>query len=105
MSSNSPERQHAIACQILRAQHFAWREAARRLCPSVDSPALVNAMWEVTGEQTAQAYLKRIDRMAPLAPQVAECIAWSSQSMGEDAVVEAAPEPGAAFVMHRACPW
>jgi len=92
-------------CQIVRAQHFAWREAVRELCPGTDTRAVVLKMWEITGRQTAQAYLKRLDRTRPLAPQVAASIAWSSQCMGEDARVEAAPDADEAFVRHVDCPW
>jgi hypothetical protein len=62
-------------------------------------------MWELTGEQTGRAYCKRIDKAAPLAPQVAASIAHSSVCMGEDAVVEPGATPGEAFVRHRDCPW
>jgi hypothetical protein len=90
-------------CQITRAQHFAWREAVAELCPGVDPAEVVGKMWEITGRQTAQAYLKRLDASRPLAPQVAASIAWSSQCMGEDAHVETSGDE--AFVRHEACPW
>lgn len=92
-------------CQITRAQHFAWREAVRETCPDADPRAVVERMWEITGRQTAQAYLKRIDAARPLAPQVAEAVAWSSRCMGEEADAEVAPDGAQAFVRHHACPW
>ena len=94
-----------ILCEITRAQHFAWREAVAKECPDLDATRVVLRMWRVTGEQTGKAYLKRIDAARPVAPQVAEGIAWSSRCMGEDAVVEPAAGPDAAYVRHRACPW
>lgn len=100
------EQRFRILCQITRAQHFAWRAAVSECAPDVDAEAVVTRMWELTGEQTGAAYAKRFDRTAPLAPQFAHSIAWSSQCMGEDAVVEEDPaEPGVAWVRHRDCPW
>ena len=100
------EKRFAVLCQITRAQHFAWRQAVVELCPEVDPSAVVDRMWEITGVDTAAAYIRRLDPDAPLAAQVAAGIAWSSASMGEDAVVE----PGEAgkdevYLRHVACPW
>jgi hypothetical protein len=98
------DKKFAVLCEITRAQHFAWHEAVRQLCPGADLAAVVNRMWELTGAETGRAYLKRLDSSKPLAPQVAASIVWSSQCMGEDATLE----PGAgdeAFVRHRDCPW
>ena len=61
---------------------FEGREAALAMAPDVDPVALGNKMWEITGIQTARAYLKRLDPKKPLAKQVAESIAWSSVSQG-----------------------
>jgi len=98
------EKRFAVLCEIVRAQHFAWREAALALAPNLDPAELGNKMWEITGVQTAKAYLKRLDPNKPLAPQVAQSIAWSSICMGEDATVEAG-EGDEAFVRHTDCPW
>ena len=99
------DKKFSILVEISRAQHFAWREAVAELCPDVDPVAVVNRMWEVTGVQTAQAYLKRLDPKAPLAPQFAESIVWSSLCMGEDAAVEVSEDGEEAFVRHAGCPW
>ena len=99
------EKRFQTLCQITRAQHFAWREALVRSCPDADVVAVTGRMWEVAGRDTAQAYVKRIDRARPLAAQVADGIVWSSQSMGEDATVEAGASDREAYVRHRACPW
>jgi len=98
------EQRFKVLCEIVRAQHFAWREAALAMAPDVDPVELGNKMWEITGVQTGKAYLKRLNPDMPLAPQVANSIAWSSQCMGEDAVVEQG-EGDEAFVRHRDCPW
>ena len=82
------EERFRVLCEITRAQHFAWREAALALAPQLDPVELTNKMWEITGVQTAKAYLKRLDREKPLAPQIAGSIVWSSQCMGEDAALE-----------------
>ncbi len=108
MSDHPVEKRFAVLCGIVRAQHFAWREAVCRSCPDVDPSVAVIRMWENTGKQTAKAYLKRIDRTRALAPQVARSIVSSSESMGEEAAVElpAGKEKGdEAFVRHTSCPW
>lgn len=99
------EKKFAILSQICRAQHFAWREAVRQLFPEADPEAVVTRMWEVTGVETARAYLDRLDPKKPLPPQVAASIVWSSRCMGEDAVVEAGEGDQEAYVRHKRCPW
>ncbi len=99
------EKRFAALCQITRAQHFAWREAVVATCPGVDVREVVMEMWRVTGRQTAEAYLPRLDLARPLAPQIAASIAWSSQAMGEDAIAEPGAAPDQAMLRHRACPW
>ena len=104
MSSDIPiEKRFQILAEITRASHFAWREAALRMCPDVEPQKLVNEMWDITGVQTAEAYLKRLDASGDLAHQVASSIVWSSQCMGEDARLEGGD--GEWFVTHDACPW
>ena len=98
------EKRFKVLCEIVRAQHFAWREAALALAAELDPEELGNKMWEITGVQTATAYLKRLDPAKPLALQVARFIAWSSVCMGEDAAVEQG-EGDEAFVKHADCPW
>jgi hypothetical protein len=99
------EKKHAVLVEICRASHFAWREAALRCCPNVDPRKLVNEMWDITGVQTGEAYLKRLDPSEPLPAQIAASIAWSSQCMGEDARAEDGDHPGESFVRHVSCPW
>lgn len=98
------EQRFKVLCEIVRAQHFAWRAAVLELAPELDPEELIRKVWQVTGVQTARAYLKRFDPEKPHAPQVAESIVWSSLCMGEDAVVEAG-EGDEAFVRHHDCPW
>jgi hypothetical protein len=105
MADIPTEKKFAILCEITRAQHFAWHEAVKRMFPDADVGAVTNKMWEVTGEQTAKAYLKRLDTSKPLSPQVASSIVWSSQCMGEDAAVEVTEGKDEAFVRHSDCPW
>jgi hypothetical protein len=94
-----------ILSEITRAQHFAWHAAVRKVCPAVDAMQVTLEMWRFTGRQTGGAYLRRMQRHLPIAPQIAESICWSSQCMGEDAVVEPGANDHEAFVVHRACPW
>jgi len=98
------EKKFATLCEIARAQHFAWHEAVKQMCPDVDVKQVTYRMWEVTGHGTAKAYLKRLDKTKPLAPQVAASIVWSSQCMGENAVLEEG-KGDEAFVRHDDCPW
>jgi hypothetical protein len=106
MSSDIPiEKRFKILSEITRASHFAWREAALRCCPGVAPQAVVNEMWDITGVQTAEAYLRRLDPERDLARQMASSIVWSSQCMGEDAHLEEGDRPEEWRVRHRACPW
>lgn len=99
------EKRFKVLAEITRAIHFAWREAALRCCPGVDSQTLVNTMWDITGVHTGEAYLKRLDSSKDLPEQVAGAIAWSSRCMGEEAKVERSGTPGECFVRHVGCPW
>lgn len=106
MSTDIPvEKKFKILTEINRASHFAWREAALRCCPGVDAQKLVNEMWDITGVQTGEAYLKRLDPSKDLAKQFAVSIVWSSQCMGEDAHLVEGDKPGEWRVKHAACPW
>lgn len=106
MSSDAPvDKKFAALVEICRAGHFAWREAAIRCCPGVDPDKLVNEMWEITGVQTGEAYLKRLDPTVSLPEQIGASIVWSSQCMGEDARFERGSKEGECFVKHVACPW
>ena len=106
MSTDIPvEKRFAILVEICRASHFAWREAVLRRCPDADVQAVVNEMWDITGVQTAEAYLRRLDPSKGLPEQVAASVAWSSRCMGEDARVEPGSAPGEFLVRHDSCPW
>jgi hypothetical protein len=99
------EKKFAILCEITRAQHFAWHEAVKQMCPDADVAAVTDKMWEITGHETAKAYIKRLNKEKPLAPQMASSIVWSSQCMGEAATVEITEGKDEAFVRHADCPW
>jgi hypothetical protein len=99
------EKRFAILVEICRASHFAWREAVLRRCPDVDVQAVVNEMWDITGVQTAEAYLRHLDPSKNLPEQIAASVAWSSRCMGEDARLEAGNASGEFFVRHESCPW
>ena len=105
MSEATLKHRFDVLCQITRAQHFAWRAAVADLCPDVDPAKVVDRMWELTGEQTGAAYGARLDVTQPLSAQVAASIVWSSDCMGEDAVVEIGSGADEAFVRHDDCPW
>ena len=99
------EKKFAILSEITRAQHFAWHEAVVQMCPEADVAAVTDKMWEITGHQTAAAYIKRLDKDKPLASQAAASIVWSSQCMGEAAELEVTEGKDEAFVRHADCPW
>ncbi len=101
--SLSAEKRFAILCEIVRAQHFVWREAIAELCPDVPADEVATRMWQLTGVATGRAYAKHADPEAPLAAQAAQSVVFSSQCMGEDAVAEV--HDAEAFVRHDDCPW
>lgn len=104
--SNIPlETRFKVLCEITRAQHFAWRQAAADMCPDVDPEQVTYKMWEITGHETARAYLKRLDPSKPLPIQVANSMVWSSECMGETAVAKPGKDDDEAFVVHTGCPW
>ena len=103
MTKDKIEKRFNVLCQITRAQHFAWRDAIAEVVDPQSIPALVDRMWEITGQQTGAAYVKRLDLSRPLAPQIGESFVWSSKCMGETATLEEAGEE--CFVRHDACPW
>jgi hypothetical protein len=106
MSKDVPiEKKFEILVEITRASHFAWREAVLRRCPEVDAREVVNEMWEITGVQTAESYVKHLDSSRSLPEQIAASIVWSSRCMGEDARLEEGERPGEYLVKHAGCPW
>jgi hypothetical protein len=106
MSADQPvEKKFKILIEICRASHFAWREAVTKICPEADPREVVEEMWRITGVQTAEAYLKRLDPSGDLPRQVAESVVWSSLCMGEAARVESAGKEGEYLVLHDSCPW
>lgn len=99
------EKMFHILSQINRLAHFEWREAALALCPELKPEELVLKYWEIVGRDTGKAYLARIDRDKPVAPQIAASFVWSSRSMGEEAYLYEGDHANEAYMVHRACPW
>ncbi len=99
------DKKFNILSQINRLAHFEWREAALALCPGLEPKELVLKYWAIVGRDTGRAYLKRIDRDKPIAPQIAASFVWSSRSMGEDASLYEGDNEREAYMVHRACPW
>jgi len=99
------ETRFKVLCEITRSQHFAWRQAAAEMCPDVDPEQITYKMWEITGHETAKAYLRRIDPSKPLPIQIAKSMVWSSECMGEDAIIEEGKDDSETFVVHHGCPW
>ncbi len=105
MAETTISKRFAVLSEITRAQHFAWREAVAELVPELDPRDVVLRMWELTGRDTAKAFVKRIDRKLPLAPQIGAQIVRSSACMGEDAELVVADDGDEALVHHDVCPW
>ncbi len=103
MSDLPIEKRFGILCQISRAQHFAWRQAVQEMCPDLDPEDAVNRMWEIVGKQTGDSYAKHLREDQPLPMQIASSVAWSSQCMGEEAVVEAGADEGEALMRYPSC--
>ncbi len=99
------EKKFHILSMINRMAHFEWREAALALAPELNAKDLVLKYWEIVGRDTGKAYLGRIDREKPIAPQIAASFVWSSRSMGEDAYLYEGDNEGEAYMVHRGCPW
>ena len=99
------EKKFEILSAINRMAHFEWRRAALALCPKVKPMDFVLKYWEEVGHDTAQAYLKRMDKSKPVAPQIAASFVWSSHSMGEDAHLYEGDNPKEAYMLHKGCPW
>lgn len=98
------EQKFNALCQITRASHFEWREAFIKMFPDLDPADAVMKYWEIVGRDTAKAFLKRIDRDKPVAPQIAEMIVNSSLAMGESADMTVESD-GSVRLVHSDCPW
>ena len=97
------EQKFEALCRINRVSFFEWRETFMKLYPEKSSLEAVLQYWEIVGHDTAKAYLKRVDKSKPVAPQIAQMIVDSSLAMGESArVVEGDDE---VRVIHDICPW
>ena len=99
------EKRHRILQDIMRASHFEWLDTALSASKGVGRRELVLRYWTKVGVDTAKAYLRRIDGSRPVPRQVADMIAFSSVTMGEDAQVVPGKDDSEAFVEHQACPW
>ena len=98
------EQKFNVLSQITRTSHFEWREAFIKMFPDLDPAEAVMNYWEIVGQDTARAFLKRIDRDKPVAPQIAEMIVNSSLAMGETAEM-VQENDGKMRLVHGACPW
>lgn len=99
------DKKFNILSQINRLAHFEWREAALALNPGLDPRDLVLKYWEIVGRDTGRAYLRKLDRTKPIAPQIASSFVWSSISMGEDAHMFEGDNEREAYMLHKGCPW
>lgn len=102
--SFTPEQKFNALCQITRASHFEWREAFIKMFPNMDPMEAVLKYWGIVGHDTAKAYLKKVDRNKPIAPQIAKMIVNSSLAMGETATMTVESN-GNVRLVHSACPW
>lgn len=98
------EQKFKALCQITRASHFEWRETFRKMYPDQPVEEAVMKYWEVVGQDTAKAYLRKIDPDRPIGPQIAQMIVNSSLAMGENATIES-EENGEVRLVHAECPW
>lgn len=99
------EKKFNFLSQVQRASHFEWRRAAMKHAPGVDPLELVKEFWRESGHDTAEGYLRRIDKNKPIPRQLAENTAFSSVAMGEDAKVVPGKDDSECFLKHDACPW
>ncbi len=99
------EQKFKALCQINRAAHFEWRATVIEMFPEADSKETVLKYWEIIGQDTAKAYLKKIDKDKPVAPQIAQAIVDSSIAMGEKARVVPGENEDETYIEHLECPW
>jgi hypothetical protein len=99
------EKRFRMLAQIQRASHFEWLRAVRALCPDVDEKELVLRFWTEVGHDTARNYVDHMDPAKPMPRQMAESFVFSSQCMGEDAVVVEGGDDRECFARHDDCPW
>lgn len=98
------EARYSLLLNILRASHFEWIRTVQRVYPGCDVNKLVLSFWDEVAKDTADAYLRTLDRGQPLAPQIARLIVKSSLAMGETATVLDDKE-SKVVIEHTSCPW
>ena len=82
------EKKFHMLSQIQRMSHFEWLKTAMHFAKEGTTELdVVKKFWETVGHDTVPGYLKHIDPDKPLPRQIAENFVFSSQSMGEDAVL------------------
>lgn len=98
------EQKFKTLCQITRASHFEWRDTFIKMFPNIDPKDAVMKYWEIVGHDTAKAYLKKVDKNKPIAPQIVEMMVNSSLAMGESATMTEDTN-GEVRLVHTSCPW
>ena len=99
------EQKYQALCNIMRAQHHAWREAVKQRCPHTPVTDVLKTMWEIAGEEAGEAFYRGIDKSQPIPPQVAEAIKTSWEVMGQHPGVECTESGEEAHVTQVGCPW
>lgn len=107
MSGDIPlEKRFHMLSQIQRMSHFEWLQAAMHFAREGTTELdVVKKFWEIVGHDTSPGYLKHMDPSKPLPRQIAQNFVFSSQSMGEDAVLVEGKDESESFAQHNGCPW
>jgi hypothetical protein len=100
------EKKFHMLSQIQRMSHFEWLKAAMHFAKEGTTELeVVKKFWEIVGHDTSPGYLKHLDPEKPLPRQIAKNFVFSSQSMGEDAVLVEGKDDSESFAQHNGCPW
>lgn len=79
-----------------------WRQTVEETVGQQDARKLVERFWELVGQGTAEAYLKK-NKDPNDVEEVVQALARASEVMGETVRVEKDGE--AVLLIHDACPW
>ncbi|AGL00632.1 L-2-amino-thiazoline-4-carboxylic acid hydrolase [Desulfoscipio gibsoniae] len=103
-NTNSIKLQRNWKNMILISHGFfhCWRQTVEETIGQQEAKKLVQRFWELVGQGTAEAYLKK-NRDPDSVEDVVQAFARASEVMGETVRVEKDGE--AVLLVHDACPW
>lgn len=100
--SKKVERNWKSMIQISHDFFHRWRQAVEEAMGPQEAGKLVQRFWELVGQGTAEAYLRK-KRDPDNIEEVVQAFARASKVMGETVRVE--KDGDAVLLIHDACPW